>query len=253
MRTSLIRYCIFTLLVLLSCIILSSCDLTDQLPTPTPTPLAISAVDTSAPKLIATVTIDDNQNASDGKVTITLRFRTTTVEDDNYVKFTHGETVTCNEAPPMKLGDSLTYSVHVLVKKRYECSYVGFNQTTLPSVKIVDILARTRLTPELVVPVESKHFMVHYTSDTPEKACPVEVDASQDNGPQPIKGPRVLEDGSGIYIGGDVSSLNGPGTLVMTRTCSFKLTKANKTDFSTVNATYTSSANLAVLWIAPTA
>lgn len=239
LRSSLSKYSLLLFLGLI-CLTVNACVLDAPLDPPSPvTP------DTTFPSTLqVTVNIDDNQNASDGKSLVTLQFKTNEIHEDNYVIFTHGEKVNCNNHL-VTLNDAVSYPIPMNKPRRYWCKYL-WNSRSFP---IIAVRARTRLEPKLTMPVINNYLKISYTSDEDPHDCQIQVVASDalasvSNGYVPDQGK--------FYNGPDVSSLNGPGNLVMTRTCKFPLMDSNNLDnnpdFNIVNITYTSTAALVVKW-----
>src|SRR5260370_13321940 len=110
------------LLILLSTILLSACDVIGASAS---TSLgAITPIDTSASTLMVTIGITEDQDATDGRSNITFQFGTAVVEKANVVRFAHQEAVTCNGVT-VKLNDVATYTLSV-AQGGYICSYTGY-------------------------------------------------------------------------------------------------------------------------------
>ena len=254
MRPSISRFSFLLLLVLIS-FVASSCVITDPpvsaYSSTSDAPTLIQAIPdvTDPPTLKVMVTISEGQNDADGLTAITIQFSTNEISNPNYVQFNHGEKVTCNSVL-LGFGDT-AYSARVLaVDNAYTCTYQHGNKT----LQIISIRERTKLSPAFVPDTSGDKFIVDYSPDQTQfrSPCRIQVDAS--DGSQTISGPSVLEDGSGVYTGPDRSALNGEGTMVMTRTCSFELkgpSKDTATPFNSVKATYTSTATSVVVWFGP--
>ncbi len=253
MRSTLFKYSI--LLYLGLAFILNACAPGDPGDPPV-TP------DTTNPSTLkVTVTINEDQNASDGKSVVTLSFRTNEIQEDNSVIFTHGERVNCN-GHPMALGNAVNYSVRMNIPPVYACDYhLNNNKPAL----IFSVPKRSHLSPALHVPVGNSPFIVTYNPDSVERRCALQGVAS--DAANNISGSSVASDGR-TYTGVDVSSLNGAGNLMMIRTCmcppsnknldsgyhcplSHGNTGDNKTVFDSINITYKSTATLYVTWVPP--
>src|SRR5258708_28296641 len=167
MRT---KYFIPVLLILLSTILLSACDVIGASAS---TSLgAITPIDTSASTLMVTIGITEDQDATDGRSNITFQFRTAVVEEDNVVRFAHQEAVTCNGVT-VKLNDAPTYTLSV-AQGGYICSYTGYTQGIgrLTPVTMIDVATRSRLSPQ-PPSVSSKGYTISYIPDSRARACPM--------------------------------------------------------------------------------
>jgi hypothetical protein len=208
--------------------------------------LAVTPINTAPQTLNVTVHIDEDQNASDGKAAITMDFSTMQISDGNYVRFTHGERVSCNGIS-IALGSAATYTLRVRTNTTYACYYLWNGQSFL----LTAVHARTQLLPVLQPITNSSQFVVTYNPDVSGYNCPVRVVASDGIQSVPSAGATpASEYESGTYVGPNVSSLNGQGTLTMTRTCHFLLT-GRYTAFNSVDITYTSTATINVTWSPP--
>ncbi len=159
--------------------------------------------------------------------------------------FTHGESVSCN-GKRITLGDATSYWVRIAVPSMYMCNYIWHGQ----SIPIIAVHNRSRLSPVLHVPVANP-FRVSFHPDTIQLNCPIQVVAN--DAANNITGPTVSSDrNTYIATGTDVSTLNGAGNIMMTRTCNWHLsdgnTGDNHADFDTVNITYQSTASYEVSW-----
>jgi hypothetical protein len=243
MRSRLYKH-LFLLFLGVTSLVLNACILD-----PFGDPLSAVTPDTTIPSTLqVTVNINEDQNASDAKSQVTLQFKTNEIKEDNYVIFTHGERVNCNDRM-IALGNSSRYSVRIDIPPVYTCSYRwnGMDYT------IFNETSRDKLKPELKTPVgDNPNFKVWYYPDRPNLICPIQVVASDSL--QNINGLPV-PDNQNIYVGPDVRSLRGTGSLVMTRTCVPRLNVNNPDDnhrvFNRVSLTYTSTATLSVTWFPP--
>ncbi len=203
---------------------------------------------TDPPTLDVTVTISEGQNDSDGLTAITIQFSTNEISNLNYVQFVKKEEVTCNG---VTLGfGGTTYSARVKADHNaYTCTYYQRSNKPFP---IISVQARTKLSPAFVPDTSGDKFVVHYSPDKTQFRSPCHIQVEASDSSQTISGPSVLEDGNGVYTGPDRSALSGEGTLVMTRTCSFKLKKGTAADtataFEKVTATYISTTTSEVVW-----
>jgi len=236
MRT---KYFIPVLLFLLSSILLSACDVVGASAS---TSLGgVTPMDTSARTLMVTIGIMEDQDATDGKSTISLQFRTAVVEEDNSVRFAHQEAVTCNGITVL-LNDAPVYTVSV-ARGGYLCSYTGYTPGIgqLAPVTLLDVAARSVLAPQQPT-VNSTGYTISYTPDSREHACPLTADAT-DGANNVISGPASSSD-HGVYQGPATSSLTGIGTIRLQRTYSWTL----HNPFDTMSLTYQSMASVAVTW-----
>lgn len=211
MRT---HHYISVLLLLLGSLLVSACDVvgasaSTSLGTITPR-------DTSASTLLVTIGITEDQDATDGRSTITLQFRTDAVEEDNTVRFAHQEAVTCNGVT-VPLNDAPVYAVSV-ARGGYLCSYTGYalGMGRLTPVTMIDVAARSVLAPQQLT-VSSTGYTISYTPDAHERACPLTADAV-DGANTVIPGGASSSD-LGVYQGPATGSLTGPGTIRLQRTC----------------------------------
>jgi hypothetical protein len=236
MRTN---YFLPVLLLLLGSLLLSACDVVGA--SASSSLGAITPRDTSVRTLMVTIGITEDQDATDGRSTISLQFRTDAVEEDNSVRFAHREAVSCNGVT-LKLNDAPTYTLSV-PQGGYTCSYTGYTQGIgqLAPVTLIDVAARSRLSPH-PPSVSSTGYAIGYTADSRERACPLTADAA-DGVNDVIPGVAASSD-LGVYDGPATSSLTGPGTIRLQRTCSWIL----HDPFDTVSLTYQSTANVTVTW-----
>ena len=236
MRT---KYFIPVLLFLLSSILLSACDVVGASAS---TSLGgVTPMDTSASTLMVTIGIMEDQDATDGKSMISLQFRTAVVEEDNSVRFTHREAVTCNGVT-LQLHDAPVYTMSV-PRGGYLCSYTGYTPGSgqLAPVTMLDVAARSVLAPQQPA-VSSQGYTISYTPDSLDHACPMTADAA-DSANDVISGPAASSD-RGVYHGPAISSLTGTGTIRLQRTCSWIL----HDPFETIRLTYQATGSRAVTW-----
>jgi hypothetical protein len=203
--------------------------------------------DTTIPSTLqVTVSIAEDQDASDGMSKITLAFSTNEILEANNAIFIHGESFKCNSIL-VHLGNAVSYWVRIPVPKMYICNYIWHGQ----SFPIIAVHKRSHLSPEVHVPIVNP-FRVNYHPDSIQLSCPIQGVAS--DAANNITGPSVASDGNTYTgTGTDVSTLNGAGNIVMTRTCYWHLSDGNTgdngTDFDTVNITYQSTASDEVSWV----
>src|SRR2546430_4636970 len=112
-------YALLLVLGLLSFIV-SSCDLPSS--SSSSTAIQVSPTKTSPDTLNVKMTIDEDQNASDGKSKVTLQFSSGEIKNPNYVKFTEKEKVTCNGAPLAFVDPAYTARVGI-IGHTYTCQY----------------------------------------------------------------------------------------------------------------------------------
>jgi hypothetical protein len=236
MRTN---YFIAVFLILLGSILLSACDVVGA---SAPTSLgAITPMDTAARTLLVTIRITEDQDATDGKSTISLQFRTAIVEEDNYVRFAHQEAVTCNGVT-VKLGDAPMDTLSV-AQGGYTCSYTGYTQGggQLAPVTMIDVAARSRLSPHQPS-VSGQGYTIGYAPDSLDRACRMTADAA-DSANNVISG-SASSSALGVYHGPATNALAGAGIILLQRTCSWTLHHP----FDTMSLTYQSTASVAVTW-----
>lgn len=244
---SLLPRALMVLLLGLAGYLMISCgSLAAATPTIPSSGLAVTPISTAPQTLNVTIHIDEDQNASDGKAAITMRFSTTQITEDNYVQFTHGERVSCNFVS-IALGNAPTYTLRVRPGTTYTCYYLWNGQSFL----LTAVHARTQLLPVLQPITTGSQFVVTYNPDASGYSCPIRVVASDGTQTVPSAGATpAAEYESGTYVGPNISSLNGQGTLMMTRTCHFALTGPD-TAFNSVDTTYTSTTTINVTWYPP--
>lgn len=242
MRT---KYFSAALIMLLGCFILSACDaplgLASTLSSIPPS-LGVTPIDTSAGTLMVTMVIEENQDATDGTSNITLSFRTHAIEDDNFAIFDDHEQVTCNGVT-LKLKDSPSYTFKVKVAAGgYTCTYTGnvSGVGQLAAVQLISIPARSNLSPQHPS-VNSQGYKISYTPDT-NAGCSIIAKAIDGSNYTLTGGSEPST--NGVYIGPNTAGLNGTGEILLTRTCSPKLSNP----FSSLDFTYRSTASVEVTW-----
>ena len=233
------------LIILLGCIILRAFDVPLGLASTTsadPSPMEVTPIDTSAGTLIVTMLIDEDQDATDGMSNITLSFRTHVIEENNFARFDDQEQVTCNGVT-LKLHDLPSYTLKVKVAPGgYTCTYKGNASRVgqLAAVQMISVRARSNLSPQHPS-VNSQGYKISYTPDA-KAGCSIIAKAIDGSGKAVTGGSEPSTEG--MYKGPDTSVLNGTGEILLTRTCSPKLSSP----FSSLNFTYRSTANVEVTW-----
>jgi hypothetical protein len=265
MRSTRIRYSIVLFLVLVP-IVLNACESGPSDPPVTPDT-------TIPPTLQVIVTINEDQEASDGKYGssgVTLQFSTNEIAETNTVIFTHGEKIYCffnNQQRTFVLSNATSYSFHVAISSlpfTYKCDYHYSVNGNLKSSRIFIFNSPQKpLAPVLQRPVGSNsNFKVSYNPGNPSpntKTCTVQVTA---NAPSGTVTGSIVSQGGNMYTGPDVSSLSGLGNIVMTRICTPINIVHNSnntaecscppgTTFPVVNVTFTSTASYEVSWVPP--
>jgi hypothetical protein len=244
MRTSFSRYSLLLLLGFIASVLSSCAGLAAAAdPPPQVTP------DTTDPStLVVMMTIYDDENATDGKVGISLQFATNEIKDPNYIAFTKGEEVFCN-------GVRLTlnapaYTARVSAENgKFTCDYIRQGRAYSISER-----ARPSLEPALS---HDNKFVLSYTHESRGLSyCPMQVDTSDANSANPHD--KFTEGPSGSHQVNH-GSLSGVGSLILTRTCPSELkghevspdrgASPAATPFGDVKITYTSVWRLYVTWI----
>jgi hypothetical protein len=232
---------------------------------PTPSCLVVSPPDASASSpgvspatLSVTMTINEDQTASDGKGSVRLQFSSIDVGSNNCVDFSHGETVTCNNdgSGPLQFDTNKSaYATRVGPVGDYTCMY---QQNSRSAPVLISMPRGTLLRPQFL-PSNQSGLTVTYdpNSDPQLGKCPVEIDANgtQTFGTQTISSAPNLSD-NGQYTIPGISGLSGQGTIVITRTCTsiaqhpqqFPCVCQTPTQFKLVNVIYKSTATLAMTW-----
>jgi hypothetical protein len=231
----------------------------------TPSCLVVSPPDTSTSSpgaspstLSVTMTINEDQTASDGKGSVRLQFSSIDVGGTNCVDFSHGETVTCNNdgSGPLQFDTNKSaYATRVGPTGDYTCTY----QQNRRSTPVLITMPRGTLLRPQFLPSNQSRLTVTYdpNSDPRLGKCPVEIDA---NGPQTIGSQTIssapnLPD-NGQYTIPDISGLSGQGTIVITRTCRSSAQHPQPTpcvcqtptQFESVTVIYKTTATLDMSW-----
>ena len=229
-----------------SCLVVSPPDISTSSPGASPSTLSV------------TMTINEDQTASDGKGSVRLQFSSIDVGSNNCVDFSHGETVTCNNdgSGPLQFDTNKSaYATRVGPTGDYTCTY----QQNSRSIPVLITMPRGTLLRPQFLPSNQSRLTVTYdpNSDPRLGKCPVEIDA---NGPQTIGSQTIssapnLPD-NGQYTIPDISGLSGQGTIVITRTCRSSAQHPQPTpcvcqtptQFESVTVIYKTTATLAMTW-----
>ena len=231
----------------------------------TPSCLVVSPPDTSTSSpgaspstLSVTMTINEDQTASDGKGSVRLQFSSIDVGGTNCVNFSHGETVTCNNdgSGPLQFDTNKSaYATRVGPTGDYTCTY---QQNSRSTPVLITMPRGTLLRPQFLPSNQSRLTVTYDPNSDPRLGkCPVEIDA---NGPQTIGSQTIasapnLPD-NGQYTIPDISGLSGQGTIVITRTCRSSAQHPQPTpcvcqtptQFESVTVIYKTTATLAMTW-----
>ncbi len=243
MRTSFSRYS-FLLLLGFVALVLSSCAglaaAADPPPKVTP--------DTTDPSTLKVMmTIIDEENATDGKVGISLQFATNEITNVNYIQLMTGEEVFCN-------GVKLTFKDPVYTARvsaengKFTCDYIRQGKSYS-----ISETARPLLNPRL----DHNSLLLHYDADSRQLGyCPMRVNTSDAN---TTNAPDNFTEGPSGSLQVNQGTLTGVGSLILTRICSSELTGHEAspdrgashaaTTFGDVKITYTSVWRLYVTWI----
>ncbi len=208
--------------------------------------------------LSVTMTINEDQTASDGKSKVILQFSSIAVGGNNCVDFAHGETVTCNNdgSGPLQFDTNKSaYAARVGPVGDYTCLYQQ-NSRTAPV--LITMPRGTPLRPQFLPSNQSRLTVTYDPNNDPRLGkCPVEIDAtgSQTFGTQTISSAPNLQD-NGQYTIPNISGLSGQGKIVVTRTCRSSAQHPlqtpcvcqTPTQFESVNIIYESTATLDMTW-----
>jgi hypothetical protein len=169
------------------------------------------------------MTINDEENATDGKIGISLQFATNEIKDTNYIAFTKGEEVFCN-------GVRLTlnapaYTARVAAENgKFTCDYVRQGKSYSISEP-----ARSLLKPILA----HNTFVLSYTPESRGLSdCQMQVDTSDANS---ANAPDKFPEGPSGSHQVNQGSLSGVGSLILTRTCPSEL-KGHATSSDTIDS-----------------
>lgn len=231
----------------------------------TPSCLVVSPPDTSTSSpgaspstLSVTMTINEDQTASDGKGSVRLQFSSIDVGSNNCVDFSHGETVTCNNdgSGPLQFDTNKSaYATRVGPTGDYTCTY---QQNSRSTPVLITMPRGTLLRPQFLPSNQSRLTVTYDPNSDPRLGkCPVEIDANgpQTIGSQTISSAPTLPD-NGQYTIPDISGLSGQGTIVITRTCRSSAQHPQPTpcvcqtptQFESVTVIYKTTATLAMTW-----
>lgn len=223
-----------------------------------PGPVVSPPTSASPSTLSVTMTINEDQTASDGKGSVRLQFSSIDVGSNNCVDFANGETITCNNdgSGPLQFDTNKSaYVTRVGPTGDYTCMY---QQNSRSAPVLITMPRGTLLRPQFL-PSNQSRLTVTYdpNSDPLLGKCPVEIDA---NGPQTIGSQTIssalnLPD-NGQYTIPDISGLSGQGTIVITRTCRSGAQHPQPTpcvcqtptQFASVTVIYKTTATLAMTW-----
>jgi hypothetical protein len=220
-------------LVLWCSVLLSACDLGNMPVDTLPVLHQVSPIDSSPGRLGVKIVLNENQNASDGKVAIAMQFIDVAIRNPNDIQFTDRESIVCNGVPLVYDMVSYTYNADILsTSNSYRCLYTSHGRTSTLAVPI-----QTQLAPTYVI--RGTALNVHYEPSN-KKLCVVQVEASDNLHVQ--DGPGHPDDG--LYSTMDVSNMMGAGKLRFTRTCSAALPSV----FRTVTVSYQASRSIDVTW-----
>jgi hypothetical protein len=191
-----------------------------------------------------TVSIDEDQDATDHLSIISFQFRTDVIEEDNYVIFDDQERVFCN-GELLTLNNQQVYRLKVPRKDDYQCSYIGNTQGigTLKAEQMFDIPVRSLLAPQQPL-VDPGGYKIRYSADSNALACPITADARDAS--NTIHG-HTATSNDGLYVGPSTKTLNGGGSILLKRTCAW----VAHAPFDTINGTYQSEASVEVTWSNP--
>ena len=209
-----------------------------------PASIGVTPIDTSPGSLIVTVTINEDQDATDGMSNITLQFSTSLIEEDNYVLFDNSnEAVVCNGVKET-LGSAQSYTFHI-PSQPYTCEYSGNTQDHIPLayVNMFDFPLRSTLSPKLPS-VTSSGFSIRYQPDS-DATCTITATAKDSAGDPDVVG-NGEPSNKDISNGPATGSLQGNGEILLTRTCPVQ--PPENSPFSSLSITYISTASVEVTW-----
>ena len=248
MRTTFCRYYLLLLLGLVALVLSSCASVLAADPPPQVTP------DTTNPSTLkVTITIDDDQNATDGKVGFTMQFATNEISDANFIQFTHGESIFCNDISLTFNSPNYTARVTRPDSNSYFICYYKWNGRRY---QFVHLKVRSLLkAPLLYIP--QNPFDIHYTPDATLPLCPMNVTLSDNS---TTINTSFTESRSGVFQT-SVTTLSGVGSLILTRTCTTNekgiQTASDTVDphvaipLDMVNITYKSTYRLYETWEPP--
>lgn len=205
------KYVLIGIFVMMCCsvVLLSGCDLS-MAASPATLPLLhqVVMVDTAPQLLDVKVTINEDQNASDGKVQIIVQFSASNLRNTNDVQLLDKEMITCNNVPLSYNTDMFSYTASILsTSNNYNCTYVSKGRRADISVPIQSQLAPT-------FSISHTKLVVNYVAGN-SRACRVQVDALDNV--HTINGPSQPD--TGQYTNLNIQDLSGAGKLRITRLC----------------------------------
>jgi hypothetical protein len=183
-------------------------------------PLKVTPDTTDPSTLTVAVTIDDDQNATDGKVGITMQFATDEILDPkNYIQFMHGEEVSCNGVQLMFNDPNYTARVtRPDPGEFFTCVYTRNGQP----YQLMHLPARTNLILPLLKPpllldmkLQNSNFDIYYHADMTLPLCQMNVTLSDSSTSNSI---RFTESRSGVFPT-SITTFSGVGSLILTRMC----------------------------------
>jgi hypothetical protein len=248
MRTSFSRYSFLLLLGFVALVLNSCAGLAAADPPQVGTKVTPDTTDPST--LILTLAIDDDENATDGKVGITMVISTDEISERNHIQFLHGEKVFCNGV--QLIFNDPNYSARLLRPDQlFRCEYVRNGRAYSISEP-----ARPPLKP--VLSHDSK-FVLSYTPESRGLShCQMQVDTSDANS---ANAPDKFTEGPSGSHQVNQGSLSGVGSLILTRTCgthpkgiqtsSDTVDPHAATPFDRVDITYKSTYRLYETWEPP--
>jgi hypothetical protein len=208
MRTTFSRYFLLLLLGLVALVLSSCASVFAADPPPQVTP------DTTDPSTLkVAITIDDEQNATDRKVGFTMQFATDEINNTNFIQFTNGETLTCNDTTLTFNSPNYTARVTRPASNGYFNCYYYYKRNG-KSYQFVHLNVRSLLnTPLLYIP--QNPFDIYYTPDTTLPLCPMKVTLSDSS---TTISNDFTESRSGVFRT-SITTLSGVGSLILKRIC----------------------------------
>ena len=210
--------------------------------------------DTTDPSTLkVTVAIDDDQNATDEKVGFTMQFATNEIAGANFIEFTHGESVSCNNTP--LTFNSPNYTARVPRPGAggfFNCIYTRNGQP----YPFMHLPVRSNLMPP-PLSIQNPNFDITYIPDAALPLCPMNATLSDSS----MKiSDDFMESRSGRFPT-STTALSGVGSLILTRTCMTNergiQTASDTVDshaanpLDSVDITYTSTYRLYETWEPP--
>jgi hypothetical protein len=205
--------------------------------------LRVTPLDTSPDTLDVTVTILEEQDATDDMSNITVSFSTIVIKEKNYVRFDQPNAAVICNGVKQSLGEPMQYTLRV-PRKSYACAYSGTRDDgeALPYTQLFAIPLRSELSPRPPT-ITSNGFSLHYTPDA-DSLCHIQGKAIDSANDPAVVGELSTSDQS-VYSGPSTSSLQGGGDILLTRTCNWpNLPSA----YHHLSLTYISQASIEVTW-----